>query len=104
MVETVLSGRADMGLFPQRFYGQINATGDVKTLFVLNDSIEPFVQILNGCRRGFVDDHKDAMNKFQSDWVRVTRWIADRRTVTRSWRRARRRRRSRPTSSTASCS
>jgi ABC-type nitrate/sulfonate/bicarbonate transport system substrate-binding protein len=77
MVETVLSGRADMGLFPQPFYGQINATGKVKTMFRLNDSIEPFVQILNGCRRGFVDDHKEAMSKFQSDWVRVTRWVAD---------------------------
>jgi ABC-type nitrate/sulfonate/bicarbonate transport system substrate-binding protein len=77
MVETVLSGRADMGLFPQPFYGQINATGEVKTLFHLNDGIEPFVQLLNGCRRGFVDDHQDAMRAFKSDWVRVTRWIAD---------------------------
>src|SRR3954468_9999759 len=77
MVETALSGRADMGLFPQPFYGQINASGKVKTLFRLNDSIEPFVQLLNGCRRGFVNDHPDAMRAFKRDWVRVTRWIAD---------------------------
>jgi NitT/TauT family transport system substrate-binding protein/sulfonate transport system substrate-binding protein len=77
MVETVLSGRADMGLFPQPFYGQINATGKVKTLFRLNDGIEPFVQLLNGCRRSFADDHADAIRAFKSDWVRVTRWIAD---------------------------
>jgi ABC-type nitrate/sulfonate/bicarbonate transport system substrate-binding protein len=77
MVETVLSGRADMGLFPQPFYGQINASGEVKTMFHLNDGIEPFVQLLNGCRRAFVNDHADAIRAFKSDWVRVTRWIAE---------------------------
>jgi ABC-type nitrate/sulfonate/bicarbonate transport system substrate-binding protein len=77
MQETLLSGRVDMGLFPQPFYGAVNATGDVKTMFRLNDEIEPFVQILNGCSRGFVEDHRDAMGKFQQDWERVARWIAD---------------------------
>jgi ABC-type nitrate/sulfonate/bicarbonate transport system substrate-binding protein len=76
MVETVLAGRADMGLFPQPFYGQINATGDVKTMFRLTDQIDPFVQLLNGCRREFVEENADVMRKFQDDWAAVARWIA----------------------------
>jgi ABC-type nitrate/sulfonate/bicarbonate transport system substrate-binding protein len=77
MVETVLAGRADLGLFPQPFYGQINATGDVKTMFRLTDQIDPFVQLLNGCRREFVEENADVMRRFQDDWAAVARWIAD---------------------------
>jgi ABC-type nitrate/sulfonate/bicarbonate transport system substrate-binding protein len=76
MQETLLSGRVDMGLFPQPFYGAINATGKVKTMFRLTDEINPFVQLLNGCRKDFVDKNMDAMKKFQEDWVTVARWMA----------------------------
>jgi ABC-type nitrate/sulfonate/bicarbonate transport system substrate-binding protein len=77
MVETVLAGRVDMGLFPQPFYQAINATGDVKPMFRLTDQIDPFVQLLNGCRRDFVEEHADVMRKFQDDWAAVARWIAE---------------------------
>jgi ABC-type nitrate/sulfonate/bicarbonate transport system substrate-binding protein len=77
MQETLLSGRVDMGLFPQPFYGAIDATGDVKPMFRLNDVIDPFVQLLNGCRRNFVDEHEEAMARFQEDWARIADWIAD---------------------------
>jgi ABC-type nitrate/sulfonate/bicarbonate transport system substrate-binding protein len=77
MQDTLLSGRVDMGLFPQPFYGAINATGDVKTMFRLTDQIDPFVQLLNGCRRSFVEDNMEAMEKFQEDWVRVADWVLD---------------------------
>jgi ABC-type nitrate/sulfonate/bicarbonate transport system substrate-binding protein len=77
MQETLLSGRVDMGLFPQPFYGAVNATGEVKTMFRLTDEIEPFVQILNGCRRDFIDGHEDVLRDFQDDWVKVARWIKD---------------------------
>jgi NitT/TauT family transport system substrate-binding protein len=77
MQETLLSGRVDMGLFPQPFYGAINATGEVKPMFRLTDQIEPFVQIMNGCRRDFVEDHQAAMRAFQDDWMQVARWIKD---------------------------
>jgi ABC-type nitrate/sulfonate/bicarbonate transport system substrate-binding protein len=77
MQETLLSGRIDLGLFPQPFYGAINATGKVKPLFHVTDQIEPFVQILNGCRRDFVEKNKAAMRAFQDDWTRVARWIED---------------------------
>jgi ABC-type nitrate/sulfonate/bicarbonate transport system substrate-binding protein len=76
MQETLLSGRVDMGLFPQPFYGAIRATGEVRAMFRLTDQIEPFVQLLNGCRRDFVDEHDAAMRAFQADWARVARWIA----------------------------
>jgi ABC-type nitrate/sulfonate/bicarbonate transport system substrate-binding protein len=77
MQETLLAGRVDMGLFPQPFYGAINATGDVKSMFRLTDQIDPFVQLLNGCRRDFVADNREAMQKFQQDWTRVANWIAE---------------------------
>jgi ABC-type nitrate/sulfonate/bicarbonate transport system substrate-binding protein len=77
MQESLMSGRIDLGLFPQPFYGAINATGEVKPLFHLTDQIKPFVQIMNGCRRDFVEKNQAAMQAFQQDWQRVARWIAD---------------------------
>jgi ABC-type nitrate/sulfonate/bicarbonate transport system substrate-binding protein len=77
MQETLLAGRIDMGLFPQPFFGAVSATGDVKPMFRLNDQIEPFVQILNGCRRDFVEEHRDAIARFQQDWASVARWMMD---------------------------
>jgi ABC-type nitrate/sulfonate/bicarbonate transport system substrate-binding protein len=75
MQETLLSGRVDMGLFPQPFYGAVNSGGEVKPMFRLNDQIEPFVQIMNGCRRDFVEDNREAIEKFQEDWAAVARWM-----------------------------
>jgi ABC-type nitrate/sulfonate/bicarbonate transport system substrate-binding protein len=77
MQETLLSGRVDLGLFPQPFYGAINATGEVKPLFRLGDQIDPFVQLLNGCRRDFVEDNEEAIRAFQSDWARIAEWMND---------------------------
>jgi ABC-type nitrate/sulfonate/bicarbonate transport system substrate-binding protein len=77
MQETLLAGRVDLGLFPQPFYGAVAATGEVKPLFRLTDEIEPFVQLLNGCRRDFVEENREVMAKFQEDWVRVAGWVAD---------------------------
>jgi ABC-type nitrate/sulfonate/bicarbonate transport system substrate-binding protein len=77
MQETLLAGRVDMGLFPQPFYGAINATGDVKPMFRVTDQIEPFVQIMNGCRREFVEENREAIEAFQADWEHIADWIAD---------------------------
>lgn len=77
MQETLLAGRVDVGLFPQPFYGAVVATGDVVPLFELTDQIDGFVQLLNGCRRDFVEENMDAIAKFQEDWVAVADWMAD---------------------------
>jgi ABC-type nitrate/sulfonate/bicarbonate transport system substrate-binding protein len=77
MQETLLSGRVDMGLFPQPFYGAIQATGEVKSMFRLTDQIEPFVQLLNGCRRDFVSENEQAIRRFQEDWARIAEWIQE---------------------------
>lgn len=77
MQEALLSGQVDVGLFPQPFFGAVNATGEVKTLFVLSDQIDPFVQLLNGCRRDFVEENAAAIERFQEDWVAVAQHIAD---------------------------
>jgi ABC-type nitrate/sulfonate/bicarbonate transport system substrate-binding protein len=76
MQEALLSGRIDVGLFPQPFHEAIAATGKVKPIFRLVDEVEPFVQLLNGCRRDFVERNETAMRKFQEDWTRIARWIA----------------------------
>jgi NitT/TauT family transport system substrate-binding protein/sulfonate transport system substrate-binding protein len=75
MQEALLSGRIDVGLFPQPFFGAVNATGKVKPLFHVTDEIEPFVQIMNGCRRDFVEHNRAAMRAFQDDWTRIARWM-----------------------------
>jgi ABC-type nitrate/sulfonate/bicarbonate transport system substrate-binding protein len=77
MQETLLSGRVDMGLFPQPFYGAVNATGEVKEIFRLTDVINPFVQLLNACRRSFVEDNREAIEKFQEDWASVANYVLD---------------------------
>ncbi len=104
MVETLLSGRADMGLYPQPFYNAINATGKVKPMFRLTDEIDPFVQLLNACRKEFVDGNQETIRKFQEDWVTVARWMADPANRDRSSPRTPPRRRSRSRSWTPSCS
>jgi ABC-type nitrate/sulfonate/bicarbonate transport system substrate-binding protein len=77
MQETLLSGRIDMGLFPQPFFGAVSAAADVKPMFRVTDQIEPFVQIMNGCRRDFVDEHREAIAAFQKDWESIARWMAE---------------------------
>lgn len=77
MQEALLSGRVDVGLFPQPFEDAIAATGKVKPIFRVVDELEPFVQLLNGCRRDFVEKNEAAMHKFQEDWTRIARWIAE---------------------------
>ena len=77
MQETLLAGRVDVGLFPQPFYAAVMATGEVTPLFRLTDEIDPFVQLLNGCRRDFVEQHRDAIEKFQQDWFAIADWLAD---------------------------
>ncbi|MCZ7589119.1 MAG: ABC transporter substrate-binding protein [Gaiella sp.] len=73
--EALLAGRIDMGLYPQPFYGRIIATGQVKSMFRVVDVQNPFVQLLNGCRRSFLQDHPREMQAFVLDWVRVANWI-----------------------------
>lgn len=73
--EALLSGRIDMGLFPQPFYGRIIATGQVKPIFRLTDVQNPFVQLLNGCRRDFLQQHPREMRAFVLDWIKVANWV-----------------------------
>lgn len=76
--EALLAGRIDMGLFPQPFWGALKAAQpDAKTMFSVTDVINPFVQLLNGCRRDFIEENPEAMKKFLEDWVTVGNWILD---------------------------
>ena len=77
MQETLLAGHVDVGVFPQPFFAVAMATGEVTPLFRLTDEIDPFVQLLNGCRRDFVEQRRDAIEKFQQDWFAIADWLAD---------------------------
>ena len=75
--EALLAGRIDVGIFPQPFWGAVTAKADTQQLFRVTDVVNPFVQLLNGCRRDFIQQHPDAMKKFIEDWVTVTNWLRD---------------------------
>jgi ABC-type nitrate/sulfonate/bicarbonate transport system substrate-binding protein len=75
--EALLSGRIDVGLFPQPFYGKIIATNQVRPLFRLVDVQEPFVQLLQGFRRDFIKDNPMVVKKFVEDWTRVAQYVAN---------------------------
>ncbi|MGH3441764.1 MAG: ABC transporter substrate-binding protein [Nitriliruptorales bacterium] len=75
--EALLAGRIDMGLYPQPFWGSLTADADAKTMFSVTDVINPFVQLLNGCRRDFIEENPVVMEKFLEDWVTVSDFILD---------------------------
>jgi ABC-type nitrate/sulfonate/bicarbonate transport system substrate-binding protein len=77
MQETLEAGRIDMGLFPQPFFGAVSASADVKPMFRVTDQVSPFVQIMNGCRREFVEENEAAIRAFQEDFESVARWMAE---------------------------
>lgn len=76
-IEALLAGRIDVGLYPQPFWGALQAEADTVTLFRVTDVINPFVQLLNGCRRAFIEENPDAMKKFVEDWATVSEWVRD---------------------------
>jgi ABC-type nitrate/sulfonate/bicarbonate transport system substrate-binding protein len=75
--EALFAGRIDMGLFPQPFYGAVHGAGDVRDIFRLTDVQNPFVQLLNGCRREFLEQNGPAMQKFLEDWTNIANWILE---------------------------
>jgi ABC-type nitrate/sulfonate/bicarbonate transport system substrate-binding protein len=75
--EALIAGRIDVGLYPQPFWGAITAQAETTQLFRVTDVINPFVQLLNGCRREFIEENPDAMRKFVEDWATVTNWVRD---------------------------
>jgi ABC-type nitrate/sulfonate/bicarbonate transport system substrate-binding protein len=75
--EALLAGRIDVGLYPQPFWGAITAETETTQLFRVTDVINPFVQLLNGCRREFIEENPDVMRKFVEDWATVTNWVRD---------------------------
>jgi ABC-type nitrate/sulfonate/bicarbonate transport system substrate-binding protein len=75
--EALLAGRIDVGIYPQPFWGAVTAKAETTTLFRVTDVINPFVQLLNGCRRDFIEENPDVMKKFVEDWATVTNWVRD---------------------------
>lgn len=75
--EALLAGRIDVGIYPQPFWGAVTAEAETTALFRVTDVINPFVQLLNGCRRDFIEENPDVMRKFVEDWGTVTNWVRD---------------------------
>lgn len=75
--EALLAGRIDVGIYPQPFWGAVTAEAETTALFRVTDVINPFVQLLNGCRRDFIEENPDVMRKFVEDWATVTNWVRD---------------------------
>jgi ABC-type nitrate/sulfonate/bicarbonate transport system substrate-binding protein len=76
-VEGIQAGQFDVGLYPQPFYGALNAAGDFDVLFRLTDVIDPFVQLLQGFRGEYVEENRAAVECYMEDWAAVADFIAD---------------------------
>jgi ABC-type nitrate/sulfonate/bicarbonate transport system substrate-binding protein len=76
-VEGIGAGQFDMGIYPQPFYGALLASGDYEVVFRLTDVIDPFVQLLQGFRRDFVEENPEAVQCFMEDWATVADYVLD---------------------------
>ncbi len=76
-VEGIGAGQFDMGIYPQPFYGALQAAGDYEVVFRLTDVIDPFVQLLQGFRGEFVEQNPEAVECFMEDWVTVADYVLD---------------------------
>jgi ABC-type nitrate/sulfonate/bicarbonate transport system substrate-binding protein len=76
-VEGIQAGQFAMGTYPQPFYTQMQAAGGFRTLFRVTDLIDPFVQLLQGFRRDFVDENPEAVRCFMEDFASVAEYIVD---------------------------
>lgn len=76
-VEGIAAGQFDMGIYPQPFYGALQASGDYEVVFRLTDVIDPFVQLLQGFSRDFVEENPEAVQCFMQDWATVADYVAD---------------------------
>jgi ABC-type nitrate/sulfonate/bicarbonate transport system substrate-binding protein len=76
-VEGIAAGQFDMGIYPQPFYGALLNSGDYEVVFRLTDAIDPFVQLLQGFRRDFVEENPEAVECFMEDWVTVAEYVLD---------------------------
>lgn len=77
MVESIEADQFDMGLFPQPFFNAVQAAGDYEVMFRLTDQIDPFVQLLQGFRRDFVEQNPEAVQCYMDDFRTVADFVAD---------------------------
>jgi ABC-type nitrate/sulfonate/bicarbonate transport system substrate-binding protein len=77
MQDALLSGRIAAGPFPPPFLQQTLATGKAKPLFTTLDVQPELVVTLNAFRRDFVEEHREAVEKFVEDWTTVFQWVHD---------------------------
>lgn len=76
-VEGIQAGQFDVGIFPQPFFGALEQVGGYQVVFSLTDVVDPFVQLLHGFRREYVEENPEAVECFMEDFATVADYIAD---------------------------
>jgi ABC-type nitrate/sulfonate/bicarbonate transport system substrate-binding protein len=75
--EALTTGKIDLGIFPQPFFGRAMATGLFTPLFRLTDVQNPFVQLLQGFSGDFVRKNPLTVRKYMEDFVTVANYVKD---------------------------
>jgi ABC-type nitrate/sulfonate/bicarbonate transport system substrate-binding protein len=75
--EALTTGKIDLGIFPQPFYGRAMATGLFTPLFRIIDAQNPFVQLMQGFSGDYVRKNPVTVRKFMEDWVTVANYVKD---------------------------
>jgi len=75
--EALTTGKIDLGIFPQPFFGRAMATGLFVPLFRLTDAQNPFVQLMQGFSGDFVRKNPLAVRKYMEDFVTVANFVKD---------------------------
>ncbi|WP_165491968.1 ABC transporter substrate-binding protein [Egibacter rhizosphaerae] len=75
--EALREGEIDVMELASFFGIQALDSGDFETLFCVTDVVDPFVQLLQGFRGEFIEEHPEVVEAFQEDWQTVTEWVLD---------------------------
>jgi ABC-type nitrate/sulfonate/bicarbonate transport system substrate-binding protein len=75
--EALETGQVDMMELASFFGIRALATDQFDVVFCVTDVQDPFVQLLQGFRRDFVEEHPEVIAKFVEDWETVTNWVLD---------------------------
>jgi ABC-type nitrate/sulfonate/bicarbonate transport system substrate-binding protein len=75
--EALETGQVDMMELASFFGIRALATDQFDVLFCVTDVQDPFVQLLQGFRRDFVEENPEVVRRFVEDWATVTNWVLD---------------------------
>jgi len=77
MQEALASGRIDMGVFAQPFYGQAAAGGEFRDVFSVTDVVDPLVQLVDAFRREVIEAEPEAVRCYLEDLATIRGLLDD---------------------------